>query len=698
MILKKIKLNNFLSHSDTEISLLDDQKFLLDGKSGAGKSSIVDALIWALYGKGRTENRSLIKRGKKYAKIVLTLVNEEKTEFNITRSITNTGKHDLLVTYKKVAGKRFLPVKASGIKNLQEFIEKQILHSSYLLFLNSIIYPQDNIDSFVKQTAARRKEIILEIVSASDYDEYYEKAKDKVKGLETTIGVNEATITSTENKLKEDRESLPLLSLTELTAELDNIEINTKNKKEKLEIALEKKSEIDSIASRRSDKDKEITGVFDKKQKLIVEIGNLNQKKSSLSVIDIDELKENINGKNNKLKEYRGLTVKINTWNEKMMELIRSAPVNNDYEELEKRSNSQIIDLMKKKIEICPEIGKICPIIVKERDSKVEELSNALDVIIREKNIYLKNKEDYNKQVIDLGEKPEIDNVEFSELETLAKNLEKRLREVEQGTIDLTIEISVKEKELETLKEKEGKLKNEFEVLGLRLNELETNYPEEEYKKLTQEYNDSISRSQELSQTIAVTKNNIARIEKEEKELEIKKKSIKDNQDALKSMRLLKEAFGNNGIKAIVIDYVIPRMEDRINEVLSRLSDFRIRLDTQTKTISGESTKEGLYIDILTPDGEQLSYDNFSGGEKVKISSAIFEGLASFQHCNFRILDESIVSLDNESTRQFIDVVKDIQKNVNQMIVISHIQEVKDCFMDKINIVKKDGISSIEKT
>ena len=57
-----------------------------------------------------------------------------------------------------------------------------------------------------------------------------------------------------------------------------------------------------------------------------------------------------------------------------------------------------------------------------------------------------------------------------------------------------------------------------------------------------------------------------------------------------------------------------------------------------------------------------------------------------------------IVSLDNESTRQFIDVIKDIQKNVNQMIVISHIQEVKDCFMDKINIVKKDGISLIEKT
>jgi exonuclease SbcC len=192
IILKKIHLKNFLSHSDTILELKENEKLLLDGKSGAGKSSIIDSLVWALYGRGRSENRSLIKKGKKYTSISV-LLSCNNIIYNVTRSITNTGKHDLLVTYKKATGKRFLPVEASGIKNLQEYIEKQILHSSYLLFLNSIIYPQDNVDNFVKQSAARRKEIILEIVNASDYDKYYEKAKDKVRELETTIGINDRT-------------------------------------------------------------------------------------------------------------------------------------------------------------------------------------------------------------------------------------------------------------------------------------------------------------------------------------------------------------------------------------------------------------------------------------------------------------------------------------------------------------------------
>ena len=63
MIIEEVKLKNFLSHGDTTVSLQDGQKVLIDGASGAGKSSIVDALVWGLYGEGRSDNRSLIKKG-----------------------------------------------------------------------------------------------------------------------------------------------------------------------------------------------------------------------------------------------------------------------------------------------------------------------------------------------------------------------------------------------------------------------------------------------------------------------------------------------------------------------------------------------------------------------------------------------------------------------------------------------------------
>ena len=695
-MLKKIQINNFLSHSDTLLEVDDHQKFLLDGVSGSGKSSIVDALVWCLFFRGRSNNRSLIKKGKKYAKIVVTLKDKDGIEYNINRSITSTGKHDLSVTYKKATGKRFLPVEVSGIKNIQEYIEKQMIHSNYLLFVNSVVYPQDNSESFVKQTAAKRKEIILEIINASNYDEYYAKAKDKVKELEIATGSYEVAITGMTNKLKGDKENLPSLSMLEIELK-DTLETEEEGAKE-IEIISKKKIKIDSVISRKSDKDNDLVILYNVEQELITKIENLNKKKLSFSSINTDELKKDIEKAKNELSGFKKITIKISAWNEKMMELINLAPVDMDYEEIGERINLQIISLMKKNVETCPEINKPCPIIVREKDSKLVELSNDLDRNAKEKNTYLEKKEKYNKQVLLLGEKPVIDNAKISSLENFIEQSEKKLKEAEQGTTDIVINISVKEKELEIVKTTRNKLEEEIEALGLKIDESKIEYQSENFENLNEEQNKLISHRQKLEQKIAITKNNIDRIEKDAEILKSMKNKIKDDQETLESMKLLKEALGNNGIKAIVIDYIIPRIEDRINAILGKLSDFRVRLDTQTRSISEESTKEGLYIDILTPEGEQLSYENFSGGEKVKVSSAIFEGLASFQKCKFRILDESIIALDNESTRQFIDVVKAVQKNVAQLMVISHIQEVKDCFQEKINIVKINGDSFINNT
>lgn len=696
MRLKKIQLNNYLSHSETILEIEDDQKFLLDGKSGAGKSSIIDSLIWALYGRGRSDNRSLIKKGKKYAKVVVTMEDNSGTKYSIARAITSTGKHDLSVTRKTVTDKKFSLVEASGIKNIQDYIEKQILHSSYLLFLNSIVYPQDNIDSFVKQTAARRKEIILEIVNASDYDEYYKKAKEKVKELEIAVGSTEVAITEIENKLKKDKENLP--SLTELTTKLENIETDMKEGKERLETALTKKFEIESILSDKSDKDKEFIYANYKIQELIVEIKDLNEKKNSLSVTSVDELKNDVKKKMNRLTELRTFADEINTWNEKMMELITLAPVNKDYEETGKRLNSQIIDLMKKDIEICPEIGKACPIIVKELDSRIAGLSGELDMITKEEKEYIKKKTDYDRMINSMGEKPMMSTIESSDLgayENYINKSEKRIKEIEQGTLSVTIDISVKEKELDNLETKKKELKDESETLGLKLDELKIEYPEEKTRKLEKEFESQFLGRQKISQEIAITENNRTRIKNEEKELKRMKDNIKDDQDSLKSMKLLKEAFGNNGIKAIVIDHVIPRLEDKINDILSKLSDFRVCLDTQRKGVNEDKNKEGLFIDIINENGEILDFESYSGGEKMKINMAIFEALASLSNIDFRIFDETFLAIDQESSENFLEVIKEIRKNVRQFVCVSHMQNIKDFFQDKINIIKINGDSSI---
>jgi len=160
-------------------------------------------------------------------------------------------------------------------------------------------------------------------------------------------------------------------------------------------------------------------------------------------------------------------------------------------------------------------------------------------------------------------------------------------------------------------------------------------------------------------------------------------------------LKLLKGAFSPNGIKAMVIDYVLPRLEDKINNILGQVSDFRIQLDTQKKGIGEDTVLEGLFINIFNESGEQLDFQNYSGGQKLKISVAIAEGLASIQQCGFRIFDETFIGLDAETIESFSDVLLRLQQNVNQLICISHIQNIKDLFEDKITVKRINGTSNI---
>lgn len=194
----------------------------------------------------------------------------------------------------------------------------------------------------------------------------------------------------------------------------------------------------------------------------------------------------------------------------------------------------------------------------------------------------------------------------------------------------------------------------------------------------------------------------IGLIEVSIKELEEDKKKLKEVdskdreiKDKIESLELLKKAFGNNGIKAIVTEYLIPKLEDKINEILSELSSFKVRLSTEKEGLSEGVVIDGLFIDLYNENGEILEYNAYSGGEKNRITVAIFEGLASLQKCNFRIFDESIIGLDDETTNSFTNIMLQLQKNVAQLICVSHLQGVKDIFEEKVEVVKTNGNSII---
>ncbi len=701
LFLQKIKIENFLSHEKTEIEFESEQKLLLDGKSGHGKSAIVDGIVWCLYGRGRVDNRSLIKHGSKSAKIILILEDDKINKtYKIERSVDDTGKNTLKISEKTKAN-TYLPIKVSGLKMLQEHLEKEILHSSYLLFINSIVYPQDNIENFVKQTAAKRKEIILEIANAGAYDVYYEKAKDELNNQMALVGRNEAIITTLKESV--DRDKLAMEPIVALRGERGKLEVEMELSSKKLVKLQSEEALVDSMKQQLSSKMMELmqlegeyatnqSKVSDANHKLI-KLDNSGIKKSEEEIKDLEQWKKD-------LVSLRLGEEKVSTWNIEMMKLVRLAPVDLGYERFINDINKQIIDVMGRKVLMCPELNKECPHFAKERDTRASELSKLLEEKQTEYNDFKTRAEEHGKQVAALGDCPESKKEEIRKLELIVSEKEntKLLLEkvkAEKIFLEQSLETAIVDGQ-ENIKKIEGKMADCRKVIE-ELKELVDNTPSRniEIISLKNEIGAMQSKHSGIIQSLAVAENAERRVAEDSIKLSKLQEEISGSLEKIESLKLLKEAFGQNGIKAIVIDYLIPRLEDRINDVLSKLSDFRVHLNTQKSGVKEDVILEGLFISIFNENGVEFDYDNYSGSEKLRITYAIFEGLANLQNIGFRILDELVQGMDAETEARFVEIMLKLKEDVAQIICVSHLQSIKDLFENKIEIGKINGNSQI---
>jgi DNA repair exonuclease SbcCD ATPase subunit len=678
------------------VNFSQNQKLLLDGESGSGKSSIIEAIIWSLYGKGRTDNKNLIRRGSNDTSVALELYDDDTKVYRIERSVDKRGKQSLSITEDGTL------ILSTGVKGNQEYIEQKILKSSYLLFINSIIYLQDNIDTFVRQTASKKKDILLEIINASGYDEYLKKTKDSLNLIKTSQAVNKSQIEHLEteiNAIDIGTGELPKLQAEKEFAQeridgfTEDIERNAIEKEKLLKLKEEKSTEegilreqmikvrknevrIDELKS-SLDSDRSAEIVLKKKQ--LLELPDLKKKQSEMNEVQKMELE----------------------WNRKSREINDFyKPGDRGYDRHIERINKDIIFVMSEEVPVCKKCGAPYDEHESKKQEKMKLLERELEVETSHLDIYNKTMKLYEDKVKELGKCPKLDYEIFNENARKINELEKldtEVRELESQNNNKDFSI----KEIEML-ENENKLigdaKSKSEIIAKEIERLLSDIKLVE--NIIIDMNRKISGFKDTiydcDKKIAIFAEDKKRLEKYKEEIESIKEESKKDIEAQEGLELLKEAFGQNGIRAMVIDYVLPQLEDSINKILGTLSDFQVKINTQKPGASDDIVLEGLFIDVINPQGEVFDYENFSGGEKVKVSMAINEALAELSKVNFRIMDETVVSLDNESTQKFLEALESIQERVAQVICVSHIPEVKDIFEDRIVIKKINGISKIE--
>jgi exonuclease SbcC len=193
------------------------------------------------------------------------------------------------------------------------------------------------------------------------------------------------------------------------------------------------------------------------------------------------------------------------------------------------------------------------------------------------------------------------------------------------------------------------------------------------------------------------------------KDLEGRKRTITKNRDQIAHqislLDMLDKAFGKDGIPALLIEQALPEIELRANEILDRLSagGMSVRFQTQKefKDKKRDDKKETLDIVISDASGPR-EYELFSGGEAFRVNFAIRLALSHLlaqragAHLRTLVIDEGFGSQDVDGRQRLIEVINLVHTDFEKILVITHLEELKDVFPSRIEVEKTPRGSQVK--
>lgn len=153
-------------------------------------------------------------------------------------------------------------------------------------------------------------------------------------------------------------------------------------------------------------------------------------------------------------------------------------------------------------------------------------------------------------------------------------------------------------------------------------------------------------------------------------------------------------AFGKKGVQALLIETAIPEIEREANDLLARMTDNQMHLtfETQRDTKKGD-VSETLDIKIADALGTR-DYNAYSGGESFRVDFAIRIALAKLlarragARLETLVIDEGFGSQDARGRERLVEAITSVQRDFKQILVVTHIQELKEMFPVHIEVNK----------
>ncbi len=163
----------------------------------------------------------------------------------------------------------------------------------------------------------------------------------------------------------------------------------------------------------------------------------------------------------------------------------------------------------------------------------------------------------------------------------------------------------------------------------------------------------------------------------------------------------LREAFGKRGLQAMIIEGAIPEVESEANRLLGRMTEGRmsLRLETQREKVTGGAIET---LDIIIADElGARPHELYSGGESFRINLALRIAISKLlarragAQLQTLVIDEGFGSQDAQGRSLIVETINSIQHDFERIIIITHIEEFKDQFPARIDVVKTANGSQV---
>ena len=676
MIPLQLRIAGFLSYHDpVELDFTTFDLACISGQNGAGKSSLLDAITWALFGESRAKDKdALVNLQSKAAEVALTF-SYENNIYRVQRTLPR-GKTTVL-EFQIKSGDEWKPLTERTTRDTQARIE-QTLRLDYETFVNAAFFLQGKADQFTQQNAGKRKDVLSNILGLEVWEIYKARTVEKRRGLEEEVIGIDHSIADIDSEL--DEEEPRKQRLKELEADLKRLSEARKTQESALENLRKINASLDQqLAADKAKLEEEIRGLKEQDRVTSEQLSVISE-----LMAQVESAKKSLDEAEEKLKTRNELEANRNTRREEYIKL-----------KAENESLKTQMDELKEHIDQLEAAeGATCPLCgqalsEEHRQSTLKQLQDEGKEKGDRFRVNKSSIDELAKQISDV--EAQIAKVENAERERLRQsNLVTQLTErIEAGNVSI--------KNWETVGAK--RLKEVEKILADKKYAVEEQKPSVNLDEAERALRDLQEQVNRLNQEVGAARQKVSVLD----ELRKHKADLSSAREALALQiahhKTLERAFGKDGVPALLIEQALPEIESKANELLDRLSDgqMSIRFVTQAeyKDKKRDDLKETLDIQISDAAGMR-DYEMYSGGEAFRVNFAIrlalSEVLAQRKGARLQtlVIDEGFGSQDVQGRQRLIEAINMVKGDFAKILVITHLDELKDAFPTRIEVEKTD--------